>query len=261
MKLILILVAYHPSQQDLQTLGACLAQLPPQIGYGVVANDYRPGEPVDQLRYGAQLFITSSQNLGYGRAFNRALIQLNQDPQAPGWVGALNTDLAWSPGSMEALLHWLEQHEDVVLAVPQICDDSGQIQHLCKQDPSVLAMFSRRFCPDRFKPGWLRRLDARYTMRERDYSSIFDVPYLSGCCMLMRRSAVQAVGGFDERFFLYLEDADLTRRLRAIGRCVHLPIASIRHGWGRGNHRSWRLTWVNLHSLWLYFCRWGWRWA
>jgi GT2 family glycosyltransferase len=94
-------------------------------------------------------------------------------------------------------------------------------------------------------------------MADADYNQPFQVPYLSGCCMLFRSETFEAVGGFDERFFLYLEDADLTRSLGMRGRTLHWPAASVVHHWGRGNHRSWKLTLVNFHSAWVYFRKWG----
>lgn len=75
--------------------------------------------------------------------------------------------------------------------------------------------------------------------------------------MLLRTEDFLKVGCFDERYFLYLEDADLTRSLAQQGRCVHLPLAAIMHGWGRGNYRSWRLMLVNMVSAWRYFRKWG----
>jgi hypothetical protein len=228
-----------------------------------VVNDHRPGEPVEQLAAAAELFLPLSANLGYGRAVNRVLPELrrrNGDRTMPVWIGALNTDLCWSAGTFETMLAWLEGQPEVVMAVPAIHDPAGAPQRLCKRDPTVLALLSRRFLPKALKPTWLRRYDAAYVMTERDLASSFDVPYLSGCCMLIRRQDFEAVGGFDEHFFLYLEDADITRRLRQRGRCVHLPVAEVCHNWGRGNHRSLRLTAVNLHSAWIYFRKWGWRW-
>ena len=259
-KLLLVIVAYHPRAEEVERLLACLEALEPEVAYGVVVNDHRPGEPVEKLEAGAVLFLRQAANLGYGRAFNRAVAALEGQGPLPAWIGALNTDLTWQPGTFETLLAWLEQQPEVVLAVPQITDAEGRPERLCKADPTMLALFSRRFVPERFKPGWLRRYDRRYEMADRDSASVFEVPYLSGCCMLIRSRALQQVGGFDERFFLYLEDADLTRQLRALGRCVHLPVARVRHVWGRGNHKSLRLTAVNLKSAWLYFRKWGWRW-
>ena len=122
----------------------------------------------------------------------------------------------------------------------------------------MLGLFSRRFLPNWLKPAWLKRYDRWYVMADQNYQEVFEAPYLSGCCMLIRSEAFCSAGGFDERYFLYLEDADLTRSLARDGRCVHLPVASVVHGWGRGNYRNLGLMAVNLASAWNYFRKWGW---
>ena len=254
-QLLLLLVAYHPSLLEVQQLQACLLELPPELGYAVVVNDHQPGEPVDQLAAGADLFLANPDNPGYGRAVNRLVEQLHQ---LPSHIGVLNTDLSWQPGSFERMLAWMQQHPDVNLAVPQILDEDGNPQKLCKHHPTVLGLFSRRFLPPRLKPGWLKRYDRWYVMADQNYQEVFEAPYLSGCCMVIRSDAFRRAGGFDERYFLYLEDADLTRSLALDGRCVHLPVASVVHGWGRGNYRNLRLMAVNLVSAWHYFRKWGW---
>jgi hypothetical protein len=253
----LIVVAYHPSAVEVAQLQTCLRALPEDIGYGVVVNDHRPGEPVEALAEASQVFLPNRHNPGYGRAINQAVAALAAIGPLPTYLGALNTDLTWQRGCFETLLGWLDRHSDVVLAVPQLCNPQGEVQQLCKQNPSLLGLFSRRFIPEFCKPLWLRRYDRHYVMADRDYTEIFEAPYLSGCCMLMRMQAFLAVGGFDERFFLYLEDADISRSLAVYGRTIHLPIASVVHHWGRGNHRSKKLTLVNLHSAWIYFRKWG----
>ena len=254
-QLLLLLVAYHPSLLEVEQLQACLAKLPPEVGYAVVVNDHQPGEPVEQLAAAADLFLANPDNPGYGRAVNRLVEQLGP---LPPYIGVLNTDLSWESGSFEQLLAWLQQHPQVSLAVPQILDEQGTPQKLCKRHPTVLGLFSRRFLPNGLKPGWLKRYDRWYVMADQNYQEVFEAPYLSGCCMLIRSEAFRRVGGFDERYFLYLEDADLTRSLAREGRCVHLPVASVVHGWGRGNYRNLRLMAVNLTSAWHYFRKWGW---
>jgi len=255
----LVVVAYHPSEAEVARLQASLRALPEDIGYGVVVNDHRPGEPVEALAGASQVFLPNRHNPGYGRAINQAVSALAQLGSLPTYLGALNTDLTWPSGCFETLLDWLDRHNDVVLAVPQLLNPEGEVQQLCKQNPSLLGLFSRRFVPDSFKPGWLNHYDRYYVMADQDYNNIFEASYLSGCCMLMRSQAFVAVGGFDERFFLYLEDADITRNLAKYGRTIHLPLASVVHHWGRGNHRSKKLTLVNLHSAWIYFRKWGFR--
>ena len=254
-ELLLLLVAYHPSPLEVEQLQACLAELSSQVGYAVVVNDHQPGEPVEQLEAGADCFLTNRDNPGYGRAVNRLVVRLGQ---LPPYIGVLNTDLSWSAGTFEQLLSWLQQHPQVNLAVPQILDEAGTPQKLCKHHPTVLGLFSRRFLPDVLKPAWLKRYDRWYVMADQNYQQVFEAPYLSGCCMLVKSEAFRRAGGFDERYFLYLEDADLTRSLARDGRCVHLPVAGVVHGWGRGNYRNVGLMAVNLASAWHYFRKWGW---
>ena len=254
-QLQLLLVSYRSSPQEVEQLQACLAALRPEVGYAVVVNAHQPGEPVEQLAAGADGFLTNPDNPGYGRAVNRLAAQLGE---LPPYIGVLNTDLFWQSGTFEQLLAWLQQHPEVNLAVPQILDPAGTPQKLCKHNPTVLGLFRRRFLPAWLKPVWLKRYDRWYVMADQNYQEVFEAPYLSGCCMLIRSEAFRRVGGFDERYFLYLEDADLTRSLARHGRCVHLPVASVVHNWGRGNYRSLWLMAVNLASAWHYFRKWGW---
>ena len=256
-EVILVLVAFHPGEEEVCRLQQSLEALEPWIGYAVVVNDHRPGEAVDRLATGARLFLTNTDNPGYGRAVNRAVQALQQRGETAECMGVLNTDLSWHQGTFELLFGWLREHPEVVLAVPQLLGADGVVQKLCKHHPTVLGLFSRRFIPAWLKGRELLRYDAWYVMAQQDYSQIFDVEYLSGCCMLMSMRAFQKVGGFDSHYFLYLEDADLTRSMATIGRTIHLPIASVTHHWGRGNYRSWRLVLVNLHSAWIYFRKWG----
>ena len=256
-QLVLILVAFHPSFDEVEVLQSSLRQLPDSIGYGIVVNDHRPGEPVEALFRQADLYVCNRDNIGYGRAVNQLARLLPTDLP---YLAALNTDLSWVPGTFERIVSWLDLHPEVVLAVPQIVDPDGTVQRLCKRDPTVLGLFSRRFVPRWLKPSRLRAYDAKYAMADADYGSVFSVPYLSGCCMVLRHTAFLRVTGFDESYLLYLEDADLTRSLRAIGQTVHLPLASVVHAWGRGNYSSLWLTMVNVNSAWIYFSKWGWRW-
>ena len=231
---MLLLVAYHPSSLEVEQLQACLAKLTPDVGYAVVVNDHKPGEPVEQLAAEADVFLANRDNPGYGRAVNRLVVQLGQ---LPPYIGVLNTDLSWQPGAFKRLLGWMQKHPSVNLAVPQILDEAGTPQKLCKHHPTVLGLFSRRFFANWLKPGWLKRYDRWYVMADQNYQEVFEAPYLSGCCMLMRSEAFCRVGGFDERYFLYLEDADLTRTLALEGRYA-LACGEVVHGWGRGNYRN-----------------------
>ena len=254
--LLLLIVAYHPSLNEVLCLKSCLSALPSNISYAVAVNDYKPGEAIDLLEESADYFLRNTENIGYGRAINSLFFESNT---SASFIGILNTDLSWSSGTFETILEFLSNHSDVSLLTPQILSESGQIQMLCKRYPTILAMLSRRFIPNCIKPVWLNNYDLNYCMSDYDYSSIFDVPYLSGCCMVARSSSFKMVGGFDENFFLYLEDADITRSISKLGRCIHFPDSSVVHRWGRGNYHSLRLMFINLISAFHYFSKWGFR--
>ena len=257
LRALLVVVAHHPPQEHVQRLKQCLACLPSSIAYAVVINDHHPGEAVEALLPRAAMTVVQRANPGYGRAFNLLWQRWCASHGIPPLVGVLNTDLSWEPGSFERLISWLETHPAVTAATPELRFPDGQRQFLCKRNPTLLALLSRRFLPRRIKPRSLRRYDRWYTMRDRNYSSVFSASYLSGCCLLMRGWAVAREQGFDPRFFLYFEDADITRRLARHGDTVNLPIACVQHHWGRGSYLSLKLTLVNLHSAWLYFRKWG----
>ena len=260
LRVLLVLIAHNPPPDHIERLRSCLAQLPPTVAYAVVINDHHPGEAVEGLLPGAAMSIVQQCNPGYGRGFNQLWRQWCDKHDVPPLVAVLNTDLSWERGCMEKLSTWLEEHPDVTAATPELRFPDGRRQFLCKRNPTLLALLSRRFLPRRLKPKFLRRYDQWFTMRDQPYSGVFKSTYLSGCCLWMRGWAVQAVGGFDPCFFLYFEDADITRRLAAYGPTVNLPIATVTHHWGRGSYTSWKLTLVNLHSAWLYFQKWGLKW-
>ena len=88
--------------------------------------------------------------------------------------GVLNTDLSWQSGTFEQLLGWLQLHPQVSLAVPQILDESGSPQKLCKNNPTVLGLMSRRFLPNWLKPRWLKRYDRWYVMDDQSYQEVFE---------------------------------------------------------------------------------------
>ena len=98
----------------------------------------------------------------------------------------------------------------------------------------------------------------RYELRFTGYRDVMDVPYLSGCFMLFRTSALKRVGLFDERFFMYPEDIDITRRMNAEFRTVFFPGATIVHDHARQSYKSAKLLLVHVVNTVKYFNKWGW---
>jgi hypothetical protein len=85
-----------------------------------------------------------------------------------------------------------------------------------------------------------------------------NIPYLSGCFMFFRTKALQDVGLFDERFFMYMEDVDLSRRMHSKYKTIFLPTVSIYHEYEKASYKNFKSLKMHLKSSIQYFNKWGW---
>ena len=192
------------------------------------------------------------KNIGYGAAHNIALRE--SIAQGADYHLVLNSDIDFAPEHICALLDYMQAHEDVALIQPKIYYGDGTLQRNCKRLPTPLDVFGRRFLPKR----WMRIRNAHYEMHETGYDHTMNVPYLSGCFMLLRVSALKEVGLFDERFFMYPEDIDLTRRLHQRYKTLFYPEVSITHNHQKASYHSLRMLWIHCINMIRYFNKWGW---
>lgn len=197
-------------------------------------------------------------NVGFGRGHNAC---------RPPTGGAdlhlvLNPDVQLDRDALAAMVDFLRAHPDVVAVAPDGRTPEGGRDYLCKARPSVLVLALRAFAP-----MWMRKpftsLLARYELRHAvdQGRTLWDVPLISGCCMLIRGEAWDRCGGFDGRYFLYFEDYDLSLRLARFGRVVWLPAARIVH-FGGGAARKGRrhVNWF-VRSMVRFLNDHGWRWV
>ena len=91
-----------------------------------------------------------------------------------------------------------------------------------------------------------------------DYNKEMEVPYLSGCFMFLRTEALKKAGLFDERFFMYPEDIDLTRRIHMRYKTKYYPKVSIVHAHEKGSYKNISLFYIHLKNMIKYFNKWGW---
>jgi len=197
------------------------------------------------------------ENLGYGKAHNLARKYLDLDK----YHIIVNPDIKFIDKEViEKLFQILEKNVSYSMLQPSIVSfPSGNIQKLCKRNPTLVIQILRGFFPfliDKFL--FLKKYNNWYEMSNIAYSSKFiKSQYLSGCFMFCRVDHLNKVGWFDERYFLYLEDADLTRMLSKIGNCVHNPNLKIGHLWAKGSHKNFKLRIIAIYSFFLYTLKWG----
>lgn len=197
-------------------------------------------------------YLPQNQNLGYGKAHNIAIRETIKEGIPYHLV--LNADTDFDADIFPKIINFMQANADVALLQPKIYYTNGTLQRTCRLLPTPYDMFARRFMPSLLT----KKRNARYELHEFDYNTTLNVPYLPGCFMFLRTSALQEVGLFDERFFLYPEDIDLTRRLHRHFKTLFFPEVSITHRHDRASYKSLKLTLIHVHEMAKYFTKWGW---
>jgi GT2 family glycosyltransferase len=198
-------------------------------------------------------YIFNPTNVGYGRAHN---IAIQESILTSKYHLVLNPDVAFEQHVLRELISYMEKNNDVGLVMPKVLYPDGRLQPLCKLLPEPHQLFARRFLIP-FKKI-LNRINHEYEMLFTEYDKITDVPFLSGCFMLLRTKALQTVGLFDERFFLYFEDADLSRRIHQRYRTMFYPDVAVQHVHERQSYKNLKILLHHINSSILYFNKWGW---
>jgi len=192
------------------------------------------------------------KNLGYGRAHNLALAAAASKSR---YSLVMNTDIRYSPDAVCSLVDFLDQRPAAGLAAPKICYPDGSLQYVCRLLPTPVNLFLRRFFP---RAIWTQRADALYELRWWDHQHVANLPYFQGSFMMLRTDLCNNIGGFDERFFLYGEDIDLTRRMHAVAETLYVPHVGITHEYRRYSKTSLVGTWYGIQNNCRYFNKWGW---
>lgn len=271
LRLAIAIVTYAPDWSELtitlQRLAQALlhAQQRGLLSAGhVIVVDNGPGpawrEPLQSLLASIQLparvvVLSGHGNVGYAAAHNLAFYHADSAVHL-----VLNPDVWLAEDALSVGLSFLAAHPDAGLVAPAALDVHGQVQYLCKRYPTVLDLALRGFAPHWLRRHFEQRL-GRYELRAQAANSVlWDPPIASGCCMLVRRSALTRVGGFCADYFLYFEDFDLSLRLAAVTRLAYVPQMRITHLGGHAAGKGWRHIAYFGRSALRFFNRHGWRW-
>ena len=136
---------------------------------------------------------------------------------------------------------------------PDIRFPDGRRQILAKRSPKPKYLLASRLSKDREKNRLLRE----YAMLDKDLTKPFKIENCSGCFFGIRTKLFKELGGFDERFFMYLEDYDLARRVNEKAEIWYCPDAVVYHEWGRDSKRDHKLRLIHISSVIKYFSKWG----
>lgn len=197
-------------------------------------------------------YIFTGSNNGYGFGHNIAIKKAIEIDSKYHVV--LNPDLRFDSSVIDKLFFYAESDESIGHLMPKITNPEGEIQYLCKLIPTPINLIFKRFLPQKIT----KKSNERFQLKFADYNKIMDVPYLSGCFMFFRVEALKKVGLFDERFFMYPEDIDITRRIHSYYRTVYYPLVSIVHDHAAESYHSKKMLKIHIQNMIKYFNKWGW---
>lgn len=191
-------------------------------------------------------------NRGFGAGHNIAIREVIKE-NTDGYHLVMNPDVYWKGDILTSLIEYLKQNSDVGLIAPKIYYPDGQIQYSCRMLPSPIDLMGKRFLP------WMlgKRLK-KYLLIDHNHDLLINCPYMMGCFMLFRNKALLENGCFDERFFMYPEDIDITRRIHKNWKTVYWPKVSITHEHQQGSQKNLRLFMIHAFNMIKYFNKWGW---
>lgn len=196
-------------------------------------------------------YFFAGANLGFGKAHNLALAKLNSRSDIHIF---LNPDVCFPPEAIPIIIVGFNT-PGVGAIMPRVEYPDGSLQRLCKLLPTPIDLIFRRFVP---VASIRNKLNQRYELHQLNQGHVFDIPSLSACFLAVRTSLLVKIGGFDERYFMYMEDVDLVRRIGDHARTVYDPSARIVHAYAKGSYKNKKLLHYHLRSAIRYFNKWGW---
>jgi len=199
-------------------------------------------------------YQTSTTNKGYGAGHN-------QIPSS--YVGdvhiVLNPDIELDPLAIANAMDLFDGHPELAVISPCGRLIDGSVDRLAKRHPSLLVLLLRAFAPQSAQRLFTRQL-SRYEYRDLCMAQfIAPIELASGCCMMIRRSVWQQLRGFDESYFLYFEDYDLSKRAAQYGVVAQCSQVKVLHHGGNAARKGMRHIFLFGQGLIRFFNRWGWK--
>lgn len=244
------IVTYHTDSDELDR---CLSALSGSEAERIwVIDNAASDATASQCARHPRISYRQAPNPGYGAAHNIAIREALRS--GTDFHLVLNTDVSFSPDTLSVLAAYMQRNPDVGCVQPRIVNPDGSLQYTVRMLPTPLDLILRRFLP----ASWMKHRRELYELHHIDHSQPFNVPYHQGSFMMLRAEALRSVGLFDERFFMYPEDIDLTRRIHRLYRTMYIPDATVIHDHRAASYHGTRMLRIHVANMIRYFNKWGW---
>ena len=231
--LVVVTVTYSPGPHLDRFLATLSHATERPVTVVMADNGSTDGSPEQALeRYPNSRLMRMDGNIGYGSAMNRGAAVVAPDAE---FLIVANPDVQWGPGSIDVLIGAASRWPNAGALGPLIRNPDGSVYPSARHLPSLV----RGGMHAVVGPVWRNNPWTKAYRQEHQEPSERPVGWLSGSCLLMRRAAFAEIGGFDERYFMYMEDVDLGDRLGRAGWLnVYVPSAEIMHDKGHSTGRD-----------------------
>ena len=239
---------------DVGELGRCLSSLSSSLVKTIYVVDNSDEKSLSDFckQYKNVVYI-GSENVGYGSGHNKALRLALKDNDVQYHL-VINSDVYFEPNVLDKIADYMDKNPDVAQVQPYVSYPDGSQQETVRLLPTPIDLIFRRFLPK----SLAERLNYRYTLLFWDHKTPLNIAYHQGSFMFFRLSALEKVGLFDERFFLYPEDIDITRRMHKCFRTMFWPSVSIVHAHRAASYKNSKMLLIHMWNMVKYFNKWGW---
>lgn len=220
----------------------------------VIDNSCRNNEDSERKQFEIKLnkypdieYINTGSNLGFGKAHNYVLDKLQSQYHA-----IVNPDIIFVEDSFSSIIKYMKENIDVGMCIPRIVNEKNELQKVYREEVTILDMFIRMFLKGLFK-----KREAKHTLQQNDYTKPFRVPFGQGSFLVANTQLLKSLNGFDDNFFMYMEDADLCKRVNKCSKLMYFPGTTVIHKWEKGSHKNLVLFRYHLKSMIYYFKKWG----
>lgn len=192
-------------------------------------------------------------NPGFGAAHNLAIEKSIELGAKYHFI--VNPDIYFEKDVISLMVDFMESDSKIGMMMPEILNEDGTVQFLPKLLPTPINILLRKLKRPKAKyDEFINNYELRFVPRYK----IYNAPILSGCFTLLNLNAIKDVGAYDDSFFMYFEDWDLSRRMHKKYKTIYYPNASIYHEYESGANKNFKLFKIFLKSAVNYFNKWGW---
>lgn len=188
------------------------------------------------------IVIKNDANVGFGAAHNKMLEQ-----EIGKYHFVINPDISINSDVLSDMVDYFENNPDVAMAMPKIMNQDGTEQKLPKERPTFKRLFFGRLSD---------KVRSEYVWANKDIDTPTEINFCTGCFFCIKGDVFKKLIGFDTRYFMYLEDADLALKAKSKGKVVMLPQYEVTHAWERESSKSIKYLLIHIISSFKFLLKW-----